>query len=133
MTTIERSREADMFLEARQHVAPEVVSACQGWTAHEVTAHLTGIAAELTRHLEPYLDGRPVPATRSFEDVAVVVESGRATLELAGAEADEPHVELDAAARTLLIWGRRAGGRGRVRSFLSQPALARPQALLSGY
>jgi hypothetical protein len=62
-----RSREAEAFLDARQHVGPEIVSACEGWTAHEVTAHLAGTAAEITRHLEPYLAGQPVPATRTFE------------------------------------------------------------------
>lgn len=63
-----RSREAAAFLDARQHTAPEVVSACKVWTAHEVTAHLAGNAAEITRHLVPYLAGDPVPETRSFEE-----------------------------------------------------------------
>ncbi|MGH3547451.1 MAG: maleylpyruvate isomerase N-terminal domain-containing protein [Pseudonocardiaceae bacterium] len=68
MPTIDRSREAAAFLDARQYTAPEVVSACEGWTAHEVTAHLAAAAAEITCHLEPYLAGEPVPRTRSFED-----------------------------------------------------------------
>lgn len=68
MPYIERSREAEAFLDARQHGAPEGVSACEGWTAHEVTAHLAAAAAEIVRHPEPYLDGRPVPATRSSEE-----------------------------------------------------------------
>jgi hypothetical protein len=68
MPVIERSREAEAFLDTRQHTAPEVVSACEGWTAHEVTAHLAAAAAEVTAHLGPYLDGRPVPATRTFEE-----------------------------------------------------------------
>lgn len=55
MDTIERSYEAEAFLDARQHTAPEVVSACEGWTAHEVTAHLAAACAEVTRHLQPYL------------------------------------------------------------------------------
>jgi hypothetical protein len=63
-----RSAEADAFIEARQHVPPGVVSACTGWTAHEVTAHLTGIAVEISRHLVPHLAGTPVPKTRSFEE-----------------------------------------------------------------
>lgn len=62
-----RSREAEAFLDALQHSAPEAVSACEGWTTHEVTAHLAGGAAEVTRHLEPYLRGERVPATQSFE------------------------------------------------------------------
>ncbi|MFZ0877125.1 MAG: hypothetical protein WAN20_21825 [Pseudonocardiaceae bacterium] len=51
MPNIQRSRETEAFLDARQHTAPEVVSACEGWTAHEVTAHLTAAAAEISRHL----------------------------------------------------------------------------------
>ena len=249
MDTIERSYETEAFLDARQHTAPEVVSACEGWTAHEVTAHLAAACAEVTRHLQPYLRGEPVPATRSFEDreppyrtlgdalllarleneeatmrghiaevlaadpdavipwtgrqmadakflphlrnefavhrwdfvgddeigsrllaqpeltghavgvlgeillrrgrqhdpapgedfhvrlrsgdsdLRVVVQAGQAYLQ----QADEPYVELDPAARTLFIWGRRPDGRGRIRSHLGQPALARLQALLSGY
>jgi len=249
-----RPRETEAFLDARQHTAPQVVSACEGWTAHEVTAHLTAGAAEITRHLLPWLAGDPVPRTRSFEereppyralddatllrrldaeeermrltiaavldrepaavlpwtgrqmavaaflphmrnesavhrwdmtgdddtgdellaqpdltshavgvlgeillragrvhdprpdddfdvalrcdggpDVHVRVREGRAGLELDEGRTDLPHVELDAAARTLLLWGRRPDRRGRVRSHLSQADLTRLQALLSGY
>lgn len=249
-----RSHEAEAFLDARQHTAPGIVSACDGWTAHEVTAHLTAAAAEISLHLRPYLAGDPVPKTRTFEerepafraldddvlssrleteeatmrslirevlerepdaaipwtgrqmvvakflphmrnefaihrwdfvgdddtgiellsqpeltehavgvlgqilvrrgrerdpapdedfhvrlraekaaDVRLVVENGQAGLELADDEADEPHVDLDAAARTLVIWGRRPDQRGRFRSCVDQPTLGRLQALLAGY
>src|ERR1700689_3545403 len=65
---IERSREAEAFLTAIDKTAPEAVRACAGWTTHEIAAHVTGIAVEVTRHLEPYLQGDPVPRTRSFEE-----------------------------------------------------------------
>lgn len=251
---IVRSREAVAFLDARQHTAPDVVSACPGWTAHEVTAHLAAAAAEVSRHLRPYLAGDVVPETRSFEerephyrlldddvlqrrleaeeaimrrlmadvlaaepeaiipwtgrqmpvakflphmrsefaihrwdfagddeisadllgqpeltehavavlgelllrrgreqdsasgqdlhvrlrtegatDVRLVVERGQAALELRDDPSDEPHVDFDPAARILVIWGRRPGERGRFRSHVDQPTLARLQALLSGY
>jgi hypothetical protein len=65
---IERSAEAEAFFTAIEVTAPEVVSACDGWTAHEIAAHVTGNAVEITRHLEPYLQGDPVPRTRSFEE-----------------------------------------------------------------
>ena len=65
---IKRSREADAFLATVSQAAPEAVSACDGWTTHEVAAHVTGIAVEVIRHLEPYLQGDPVPRTRSFEE-----------------------------------------------------------------
>lgn len=249
-----RSREAEAFLDARQHTSPETVSACVGWTAHEVTAHLTAAAAEVTRHLEPYLAGDPVPATRRFEereapyrdlddqalrrrledeeqavqriiaevlarepdavipwtgrqmavadfvphlrnefalhrwdiagddevsdellaqpeltahavgvlgeillrsgrvhdprpdedfdvrlraedtpDVQVRVHGGRAGLELTDDHLDGPHVDLDPAARTLVIWGRRPDRRGRFRSHVTEPTLTRLHALLAGY
>jgi hypothetical protein len=66
---IERSAEADAFLATVDTAALEAVSACDGWTTHEIAAHVTGIAVEVVRHLEPYLQGDAVPATRSFEDV----------------------------------------------------------------
>jgi hypothetical protein len=50
---IERSREADAFLATIGDAAPEAVSACDGWTTHEVAAHVTGITVEVIRHLEP--------------------------------------------------------------------------------
>jgi hypothetical protein len=61
------------------------------------------------------------------------VQAGQAGLELTSSEADEPWVELDPAARTLVIWGRRPDQRGRFRSHVSEPELRRLQALLSGY
>ena len=66
--TIERSMEAYAFLATIDAASPEAVSACEGWTTHEIAAHVTGIAVEVTRHLEPYLQGEPVPKTRGFEE-----------------------------------------------------------------
>lgn len=63
----------------------------------------------------------------------MTVEDGQAGLQLADDDADEPYAEVDAAARTLVIWGRRPDQRGRFRSHLAAPVLARLQALLSGY
>jgi len=65
---IQRSAEADAFFAAIEVTAPELVSACDGWTAHEIAAHVTGNAVEIVRHLDPYLQGDPVPETRSFEE-----------------------------------------------------------------
>jgi hypothetical protein len=249
-----RSPEAEAFLNARQHVSPTAVSACDGWTSHELTAHLAGIAVEISRHLIPYLADEPVPETRSFEereaplrdmndddlfrrldadeeharslldqvlaadpdavipwtgrqmavakfwphlrnefaihrwdfvgdddisaeflaqadltehsvgvlgeiltrrgrehdptpdddlrvrlragdtaDVCLVVQDRAARLEFAERKDSEPHVDLDPAARLLVIWGRRPDTRGRFLSGVAQPTLARLQAILSGY
>jgi uncharacterized protein (TIGR03083 family) len=251
---IERSAEADAFFTTLGGATPQWVSACDGWTAHEIAAHVTGNAVEIVRHLDPYLQGDPVPKTRSFEereaplqalahqelldrldaddqrmrqvvtdvldkepdavirwtgrdmavakfiphmrnehalhrwdvagddrssldllaqsdlvqhsvgvlgaillragrqhdpdpetdfrvrlrsdgqpDLLVIVDNGDATLTWAEEDGDEPDVELDAAARLLLIWGRRPDDHRRLRSHLTQPDLARLQALLSGY
>lgn len=66
-------------------------------------------------------------------DVRVVVEAGQAGLELTDQQADEPYVDLDPAARTLVIWGCRPDHRGRFRSHVNQSILSRLQSLLSGY
>ncbi|MBO1756853.1 maleylpyruvate isomerase N-terminal domain-containing protein [Allobranchiibius sp. CTAmp26] len=65
---IERSAEADAFLATIDATDPSAVSACEGWTTHEIAAHVAGIAVEVVRHLQPYLQGDPVPQTRSFEE-----------------------------------------------------------------
>jgi hypothetical protein len=65
---IERSAEAEAFFATIDDTPPELVSACDGWTTHEIAAHVTGNAVEIIRHLEPYLQGDPVPKTRSFEE-----------------------------------------------------------------
>jgi hypothetical protein len=254
--TTPRSRECESFLEALHDTPPTVVSACDGWTVHEVTAHVAAAAAEVSRHLDPYLHGDDVPITRGFQereapyqalehaalcraledeeqrmrglidrvlerepgavipwtgrrmpvakflphlrnefalhrwdfagdrdpgrellaqpeltehavevlgqilirrgraqdpapehdlrvrlrvegqrDVRVVVAGGAAGLELTSDDdgGDEPYLEMDAAARTLVIWGRRPGERGRVTSHMPAATLARTQALLAGY
>jgi hypothetical protein len=251
---IERSREADAFLTTVDATPPDTVSACDGWTTHEVTAHVLGIAVEVIRHLDPFLQGEPVPETRTFEEreaplrelddrtllsrldgeehrmrvmVADVLERapeavipwtgrkmavakfiphlrnehalhrwdiagdddvsqallgsmelmehsvgelGRILLVAGGKRDPEPESEfhvilgvldqpdlhvrvehgaaalgwtdesgttarldLDAGARHLFIWGRRPDHRGRVRSRVEQPDLARLQTLLAGY
>jgi hypothetical protein len=253
MTTT-RSAEAEAFLATIDRTAPQAVSACDGWTTHEIAAHVTGIAVEVIRHLDPYRQGDPVPKTRSFEereaplqaldhmallvrldaeeqrmravvddvldaepdavipwtgrqmavakfiphlrnehalhrwdiagddeaserllgtpalvehsvgelgeillragrdhdpdpdddlavrlrspgqpDLRVVVAGGTAALVWADDDSDGPSLEIDAAARHLFIWGRRPDTRGRIRSHLAGPQLARLQVLLSGY
>ena len=65
---IDRSPEAEAFLASVGAADPDAVSACDGWTTHVITAHVTGIAVEVNRHLDPHLQGDPVPPTRSFEE-----------------------------------------------------------------
>jgi len=249
-----RSREADAFFAALDATSPNSLTACDGWTAHEVTAHLAAVAAEISRHLVPLVEGRPIPVTATFEereppfralddstlrqrleveeravrqaldraltldpdavipwtgrhmvvanfiphlrnefalhrwdivgddpvsyellaqaeltehaisvlgrlllvrgiehdpghgadfdvrlwsagapDVRLRMVGGSGALELGDNEISEADVELDAAARTLVIWGRRPNPPQRVVSRLPAADLARLQALLSGY
>lgn len=254
MTTSAMPAETAAFLDSLQHIAPRVVSACKGWTTHEITAHLAANAAEISAHVEAYAEGRPVPRTRGWEereapfralddavlrrrleteeermrrgldallardpdavitwtgrrmaiakfvphmrnefavhrwdvtgddetsfdllgqadltehavtvlgalltsrgreidprpgedfhvrlraegaaDVDLVIGGGEAALRMAGDGGDAPAVELDPAARALVIWGRRPARRDRFRSPLPAADLARLEALLSGY
>ncbi len=64
-------------------------------------------------------------------DVRLVVDTDSARLELSD-KADGPTVELDPAARTLVLWGRRPDHRGRFTSNVDRPTLARLQTLLAG-
>ena len=72
-------------------------------------------------------------AARGSAICASPLEGGTAAVGWADDDADEPWVDVDAAARHVVIWGRRPDDRGRLRSHLTQPDLARLQALLSGY
>jgi hypothetical protein len=88
---IGRSAEAEAFFAAIEATAPEVVSACDGWTAHEIAAHVTGNAVEIVRHLEPYLQGDPVPETRSFEEREAPLRALAHADLLARLDRDEQH------------------------------------------
>lgn len=66
-------------------------------------------------------------------DLRVLIDSGEARLAWADDDTNEPSIDIDAAARHVFIWGRRPDDRGRLHSHLTQPDLARLQALLSGY
>lgn len=60
--------EAEAFLDTLDSVPPQAVSACRGWTTHEVVAHLTSGAEALANQVEAKLAGRPVPPFGSWEE-----------------------------------------------------------------
>ncbi len=60
--------EVEAFLEALEGTSPDALTACAQWRAHDVAAHLGGGAVEVALNLEAYAEGRPVPATRGFEE-----------------------------------------------------------------
>ncbi|MFI5892108.1 maleylpyruvate isomerase family mycothiol-dependent enzyme [Actinoplanes sp. NPDC051513] len=53
--------EIDSFLEALQGVPPRSLTACDGWTAHEVVAHLVSGVELLSEQARAHLDGGPAP------------------------------------------------------------------------
>ncbi len=61
-------REAEAFLDALDDVSPNAVTACAGWTAHELVAHLTSGVEAIAVQAESHLDGRPIPVFGSFAE-----------------------------------------------------------------
>ncbi|MGD0381040.1 MAG: maleylpyruvate isomerase N-terminal domain-containing protein [Acidimicrobiales bacterium] len=60
--------EATAFLETLDRTAPTSPTACAGWTAHELVAHLTAGAAEMAELTEAVTAGRAERATRDFAE-----------------------------------------------------------------
>jgi uncharacterized protein (TIGR03083 family) len=60
--------EAEAFLETLDSMPPQAVTACRGWTTHEVVAHLTSGAEALANQVEAKLHGQPVPPFGSWEE-----------------------------------------------------------------
>lgn len=77
--------EASAFFAAVDTCPPGSTTSCHGWTAHEIVAHLTAAALEVSLTLEAHNEGRPVPATRGFEEREApyrAMEDGRLRREL---------------------------------------------------
>ncbi|SPM35475.1 hypothetical protein MRAB57_3300, partial [Mycobacterium rhizamassiliense] len=81
----------------------------------------------------PFVDAvqqrRPDTGT---DDVVVHAEADRTTIELADPEGPAT-LETDAAARVLLLWGRRPADPSRICSRVGPETLGRVRQLLSGY
>ncbi|MHB8190927.1 MAG: maleylpyruvate isomerase family mycothiol-dependent enzyme [Ferrimicrobium sp.] len=60
--------EAESFLQALDTTSSNTLSACVGWTAHEVVAHLVAASVEVALNLEAYGSRRLVPPTRGFQE-----------------------------------------------------------------
>jgi hypothetical protein len=65
---VSRPPEVEAFLTALQDLPPHAPTGCVEWTVHDVGAHLAGIYEEVVRHVEAYSEGRPLTATRTFEE-----------------------------------------------------------------
>jgi hypothetical protein len=66
--TTEPSPEALALLATLERTAPRASTACAGWTAHELVAHLAAGAAEMATLTESSLAGRPPRATKGFAE-----------------------------------------------------------------
>src|SRR5437588_596759 len=49
-------------------VPPSATTACEGWTAHDIAAHLAAGAKEVSDLVHERLEGRPERPTRGFEE-----------------------------------------------------------------
>ncbi len=104
----------------------------------DLTEHAVTVLGTLPTSRGRAMDPRPGEDFRvrlraeGAADVEPVVDGGEAGSRRAGAGGDAPAVELDPAARTLVIRGRRPARRDRFRSPLPATDLARLEALLSG-
>jgi hypothetical protein len=72
-TTIARTDEqpvevAEFLAVLDSDVAGDGLTYCPGRTVHTLAAHIAGNYAEITRHVDGYLDRRPVARTRTFDE-----------------------------------------------------------------
>lgn len=61
-------REIDAFLESLADVPPNAVTACAGWTAHELVAHLVSGVEAIASQAEAHGEGREIPVFGSFAE-----------------------------------------------------------------
>src|SRR5947209_8707283 len=60
--------EGRALLTALTEAPPSAPTACEGWTAHDIAAHLAAGAKEVADLAEDRLEGRPQRPTRGFEE-----------------------------------------------------------------
>jgi uncharacterized protein (TIGR03083 family) len=61
-------REPPALAAALEHAEPSAPTACAGWTAHDIAAHLAAGAKEMADLIEEHLAGRPPRATQGYEE-----------------------------------------------------------------
>ena len=101
-------------------------------TTHSVTAVGRPLLVKGAKQLRP---GERVEAplrVPGTDDVVVTADAEHASIAMAGPEGPAT-LETDAAARVLLLWGRRPGDPSRICSRVGPETLGRVRRLLSGY
>lgn len=67
-TRVRAPVESRALTEAFDRVAPTSPTACEGWTAHDIAAHVAAGAKEVAELIDARLAGRPSRPTRSFAE-----------------------------------------------------------------
>lgn len=101
-------------------------------TSHSVVAVGRPLLAKGAERLRP---GERIEArlrVRNTDDVAISADAEHTTIAMVGPEG-RATLETDAAARVLLLWGRRPGDPSRICSDAGPEILGRVRRLLSGY
>lgn len=94
--TMTAPAERTALLAAFDAIEPWALTACPGWTAHHVAAHIGGNYEEIRRHVEAFAEGDPLERTRSWDErERPLRELDHATL--------LRHVEEQAAAATRVV------------------------------
>lgn len=62
------TREAEAFFDVLDAVPPGAVTACRGWTAHELIAHIASGADAFANQIEAHLAGDPVPEFGAWQE-----------------------------------------------------------------
>jgi hypothetical protein len=101
-------------------------------TTHSVLAVGRPLLAKGAKHLAPHERIEARLRVPDRDDVVVHAGADRTTIELADPEGPAT-LETDAAARVLLLWGRRPSDPSRICSRVGPETLGRVRQLLSGY
>jgi uncharacterized protein (TIGR03083 family) len=60
--------ELGALLAALESIDPKRLTACPGWTAHHLAAHIAGNYEEVHGHIEAFAAGHPLERTRNWEE-----------------------------------------------------------------
>jgi hypothetical protein len=117
----ERFPEWQPFVDAVQQRRPDAGTWCEAWTVHATSSSTRPVTLRSSPEWVAGADDVVVSADTDSITIGLVDPDGPATL------------ETDAAARVLLLWGRRPADPSRICSRVGPQSLGRVRALLAGY
>ena len=86
-TDLDSPGEADAFLDTLDRTPPDAITACRGWTSHEMIAHLASGADAFANQIEAHLEGRPIIRVTDVQGPSVRV--GRSPITQSSPEGTE--------------------------------------------